>query len=287
MLAHLGGPENLSPLTSWTFDPLPAIALVIAAVAYYRRVSTLRRKGTPVAVWRQACFAFGLATLAIALFSPIDAIGEEEFFFVHMAQHILIGEVAPILIVASLTGPILRPVLQYRVIQHLRVLAHPLVALPVWAFTLYMWHLPYFYGAALGNDWIHALEHASFFTAGALLWAPVLEPLPAPTWFGSGVKLVYIVVARFTSMILANVLLWANGPTYDWYRHSVERWGISPAADQGIAGGLMMVVDSVVTIGAIAWLFLKLAGESERRQELIEGGMEPEAASRVVRYGRG
>ena len=146
---------------------------------------------------------------------------------------------------------------------------------------------PYFYGAALGNDWIHALEHASFFTAGALLWAPVLEPLPAPTWFGSGVKLVYIVVARFTSMILANVLLWANGPTYDWYRHSVERWGISPAADQGIAGGLMMVVDSVVTIGAIAWLFLKLAGESERRQELIEGGMEPEAASRVVRYGRG
>ena len=115
----------------------------------------------------------------------------------------------------------------------------------------------------------------------------MFEPLPAPTWFGSGAKLVYIVVARFTSMILANVLLWANGPTYDTYRHSVDRWGISPAADQGIAGGLMMVVDSLVTIGAIAWLFMKLAGESERRQELIEGGMEPEAATRAVRYGRG
>jgi cytochrome c oxidase assembly factor CtaG len=286
LVAHLGGPENLSPLTSWTFDPLAAVALLAVAVGYYRRVQTLARRGTPVSTWRLVAFASGLFTLVVALFSPLDPIGEQEFFFVHMAQHILIGEVAPILIVAGLTGPILRPVLQYRVVQHLRVLAHPLVALPIWAVTLYAWHLPFMYEAALHHDVVHALEHASFLTAGVLFWAPVLEPLPAPAWFGSGAKLLYIVVARFTSMILANVLLWSNGPSYETYRHSVERWGISAAGDQGIAGGLMMIVDSVITIAAIAWLFLKLAGESERRQELIESGMEPEAAARAVRYGR-
>ena len=288
LVGHTGGDHaDLSPLTSWTFGPLAAIAIAVVGLLYYRRASTLSRRGTPVAVWRQVSFGTGLALLALALFSPIDAIGEEQFFFVHMAQHLLIGELAPLAIVAGLTGPLLRPMLQYAWIQQLRVLAHPLIAWPLWAVTLYVWHLPFLYEAALHNDVVHALEHASFFTAGVLFWSPVLEPLPAPAWFGSGAKLLYIVAARLTSMVLANVLVWSSGPTYDAYRHSVERWGISASADQGVAGGLMMLVDSVVTIAAIAWLFLKLAGESERRQKLIEEGVAPDAATRAVRYGRG
>ena len=105
-----------------------------------------------------------------------------------MAQHVLIGELAPLAIVAGLTGPLLRPLLAYHWVQRLRVLAHPLVAWPLWALNLYLWHLPFLYEAALGHDCVHALEHVSFFTAGALFWAPVLEPLPAPAWFGSGRK---------------------------------------------------------------------------------------------------
>jgi cytochrome c oxidase assembly factor CtaG len=286
LLGHAGA-EDLSPLTSWTFDPLAAVALAVVAFLYYRRARTLARRGRPVSIWRRLSFGFGIAALVIAIFSPIDAIGEEEFFFVHMAQHILIGEVAPLTIVAGLTGPLLRPLVAYRLVQHLRVLAHPLVAWPLWAISLYVWHLPFMYEAALHHDVVHALEHASFFTAGFLFWSPVLEPLPAPEWFGTGAKLLYIVAARFASMVLGNVLIWSNGPSYESYRHVVERWGISPAADQGIAGGMMMIVDSVITIAAIAWLFLKLAGESERRQEMIEAGVEPEAAARAVRYGRG
>jgi putative membrane protein len=286
LLGH-AGVEDLSPLTSWTFDPLAAAAIAIVALRYFRRARTLARRGRPVAIWRRLSFAFGLVVLAIAVFSPIDAIGEEEFFFVHMAQHILIGEVAPLAMVAGLTGPLLRPLLAYRVVQQLRVLAHPLVAWPLWAISLYLWHLPFMYEAALHHDAVHALEHASFFTAGFLFWSPVLEALPAPAWFGTGAKLLYIVAARFTSMVLGNVLVWSNGPSYETYRQAVERWGISPAADQGIAGGMMMIVDSTITIAAIAWLFLKLASESEQRQQMIERGVEPEAAARAVRYGRG
>ena len=286
VLGHTGGTHDLSLLTSWTFDPLAAAAIAAAAFLYYRRAHTLAQRGAPVAAWRRVSFGGGLVLLALALFSPIDAWGEEQFFFVHMVQHVLIGELAPLAIVAGLTGPLLRPLLAYHLVQRLRVLAHPLVAWPLWALNLYLWHMPFLYEGALGNDFVHALEHISFFTAGALFWAPVLEPLPAPTWFGSGAKLLYIVAARFTSMVLGNVFVWVNGPVYHAYEHSVQRFGISAAADQGIAGSVMMIVDSVVTILAIAWLFLKLGSESERRQKLIEGGVEPEAAARVVRYGR-
>ena len=85
------------------------------------------------------------------------------------------------------------------------MLAHPLMAWPLWAVNLYLWHLPYFYEAALGNDVVHALEHVVFFTAGALFWAPVLEPLSRPA-VRHRRQLLYIVAARFTSMVLANVL---------------------------------------------------------------------------------
>jgi putative membrane protein len=276
-----------SLLTSWTFDPLALIGIGLLGVLYFRRASTLARRGTPVAGWRQGLYGLGLWLLAFALVSPLHEFGERQFLFAHMAQHVIVGDLAPLAIVAGLTGPMLRPLLRFRWVNRLRVLAHPLVAFPLWAVNLYVWHLPSLYEAALHHGPVHALEHACFFAAGVLFWVPVLEPLPGPAWFGSGMKLLYIFAARLTGTVLASVFIWAGHPFYSTYEHTVARWGISAAADQGIAGSLMMIVDSVVTILAIVWLFLKLAGESELRQELIEQGVDPQVASRAVRYGRG
>ena len=275
-----------SPLTSWTFDPIQLAGLAAVGFFYFRRAQTLADRGTPVPAWRRASFAGGLALLLVVLVSPVDALGEQQFLFVHMVQHIVIGDIAPLLIVAGLTGPLLRPLLAIRGVRKLSVLGHPLLAFPIWAVNLYVWHLPFLYEAALHHDLVHALQHALFFACGVFFWAAVLEPLPGPAWFGTGAKLFYIVAARLVAMVLGNVLLWSNGVFYSTYDHAA-RWGISPSADQGVAGSEMMIVDSVVTIAAIAWLFLKLAGESELRQELIEAGHDPGVASRAVRYGRG
>jgi cytochrome c oxidase assembly factor CtaG len=276
----------VSPLTSWTFDPIQLASLALIGLLYYRRVRTLSERGQPVASWRLWCFWGGLASLFFVLASPVEALGEEQFLFVHMIQHIVIGDLAPLLMVAGVTGPILRPVLALPFVGRLRVLAHPLVALPLWALNLYIWHLPSLYEAALHHDVVHALQHTLFFFCGALFWAAVLEPLPGPSWFGSGAKLLYIVVARLIGMVLANVMLWSSSVFYSTYDHAA-RWGITPQSDQGIAGSTMMIVDSIVTISAIAWLFLKLANESELKQRLIEEGHDPALASRAVRYGRG
>jgi len=276
----------VSPLTSWTFDPLQLASLALLGFLYFRRVRTLAERGTPVERWRVWCFSGGLASLFFVLASPVDALGEQQFLFMHMTQHIVIGDLAPLLIVAGLTGPILRPMLALPYIGRLRVLGHPLIALPLWAFNLYIWHLPFLYEAALHHDVVHALQHTLFFFCGVLFWAAVLEPLPGPSWFGSGAKLLYIVVARLIGMVLANVMLWSSSVFYSTYDHAA-RWGITPQSDQGIAGSTMMIVDSIVTIGAIAWLFLRLANESELKQRLIEEGHDPALASRAVRYGRG
>jgi putative membrane protein len=276
-----------SPLTSWTFDPAQLLLIAAAAFLYYRRTATLAQRGTPVDAWRRWLFGLGLALAFLAVASPIHALGEEQFFFAHMLQHVLLGDLAPLCMIAGLTGPILRPVLALPTVVRLRFLTHPLVALPIWATNLVLWHLPFAYQGALHHEALHAAQHILFITSGALMWAPVLEVLPGPAWFGTGIKLGYIAAVRVVETILGNVFVWSGGVFYPYYEHPFERWGISAHADQGIAGGLMMIEGSLVTLGALAWLFLRLGRESELRQRLLEQGVDPRAAGRAVRYGRG
>jgi putative membrane protein len=259
---------------------------LVAAVMYGVRARTLARRGTPVPSWRIAAFAGAVLLFAVAL-SPLLEERAEELFVFHMIQHVLLGDLAPLLFVLGLTGPLLRPLLALRPVASLRWLAHPLVALPLWTLNLYVWHVPYLYEAAVRNDAVHALEHVSFFTAGALMWAAVIEVLPGPAWFGTGAKLGYIVAVRLLETVLANVFIWAGSPIYGVYDDGSELYGISPLRDQGLAGTVMMIEGSLVTLGAIAWLFLRWGAESELRQQLVEHGVDPRTASRAVRYGRG
>jgi cytochrome c oxidase assembly factor CtaG len=278
VLAHL--PVD----TSWTFDPLQVVPTLLIAALYARRVRTLKSRGTKVPPWRIAVFATGILILFAALVSPIHAIGEQLFSF-HMLQHVLLGDLAPLALLAGLTGPILRPALAF--LHRLRFLAHPFVALPLWAVNLYVWHLPFLYEAAVRHESVHALEHLCFFTGGAIMWLPVLETLPAPEWFGTGAKLGYIAVVRSVETVLGNVFFWAGSVFYPGvYEHRQRLWGLSPLADQGLAGAVMMIEGSIVTLVALAWLFLRMASEGELRQRLLERGLDPRAVKRAVRYGR-
>jgi putative membrane protein len=282
-LLHAGSAD--SPFLSWSFEPLQLLPPLAIGVLYALRVDNLRRRGHAVAAWRVWCFAAGIGLIVLALASPIHAYGEEEFFFVHMVQHVLLGDLAALAIVAGLTGQILRPVLALPGVRHAQVLAHPLIALPLWAVNLIVWHLPALYGAALEHPPVHALQHFLFFTTGALMWAAVVETLPAPVWFGTGAKLGYIVVVRLVETVVANVFLWSGTVFYDRY-DGKSHWGISPLHDQALAGTVMMLEGGIVTLAALAWLFLKLASEGELRQELLERGLDPRQVQRAVRYGR-
>jgi putative membrane protein len=278
--------DEPSLLTSWTFAPLQLAPIVLIGIAYAVRARTLARRGQPVPVWKVALFALGLALLVVAVASPIATVGEDELFTFHMTQHLLLGDLAPLCLLAGLNGPLLRPILALPGVMRLKALANPFVAFPIWAGNLLLWHVSPLFEGAVENGGLHALEHVAFFSAGIVLWLPVLETLPAPEWFGTGWKLAYITGVRLVSTVLGNVFVWAGSPFYDVYDDGSDFLGLSPEGDQSLAGSLMMLEGSIVTVVALAWLFLRMAQEGEVRQELIEQGVDERTARRAVRYRR-
>jgi putative membrane protein len=97
---------------------------------------------------------------------------------------------------------------------------------------------------------------------------------------------VYVLVVRTAGAVLANVFIWSAHPFYDRYAAGEHQAGISPITDQTIAGAIMFIEGTVVTLGAFAWLFLRWTRESELRQGLVDRGQDPALADRAARYGR-
>jgi putative membrane protein len=270
---------------------LPILALVWW-LPYRARAQKLARQGRAVAQWRQVCFASGLIVLAAALSPPVDALADQ-LLVAHMAEHLLIGDLAALLIVLGFTGPLLAPVLRNRYLGRLRILTHPVVAFSVWAINFYLWHLPVLYQAALRHDGLHALEHATFLGFGIAMWMALLGPLPKPTWFTNWARLVYIVAVRLSGTVLANAMIFSGTVWYPIYRSGDSHWHISSMADQISAAGVMMVEESILTICLFCWLFLKVAREGEERQALLDYAasqgveLDERRAARAVAAGRG
>jgi putative membrane protein len=248
------------PAAAVSFAPLQLLPATLAGILYAVRAHRLQEARRPVPSWRQACFYGGLTLIVAALTTLGDLAGET--FVAHMAEHLLIGDVGTLLLVLGLTGPVVAPLLRVRLLGPLRALAHPLVALPVWAVDLYLWHLPVLHEAAVRHEGVHALQHALFVTCGVLMWMPLFGPLPQPRWFGNLARLGYIVAVRLLGAVLGNVLLWTTTTLYPVYGE--------PVSDQSAAGAIMMVESSLLTLALFCWLFLRTLGESQERQELIE-----------------
>jgi cytochrome c oxidase assembly factor CtaG len=263
-------------MNQWNFDPLELAVLATVGALYWRRARTLAQRGRPVTRSRSTAFAAGLSTVLIALASPIDTIGEERLFSVHMLQHLLLGDAGALLLVLGLDGRLLRPLLRVRVVHRLRVLAHPLVALPLWAANFVVWHLPALFDAALRNDAIHALQHSLFVALGMLMWAALIEPLPGPAWFTASRKIPYVLAMWLVMLVLSQVFIWSSHPYYIRY----------DLTDQKAGGGVMLVESMFTMLPALVWVLLQVLRESEARQRLLDAGVAPATAARAARYGR-
>jgi cytochrome c oxidase assembly factor CtaG len=274
------------------FAPLELLPLLVVAALYAKRASTLAGKGRPVPIWRQACFGAGLLTIVVALVSPIAHVAEE-LVIAHMVEHLLLGDLATLLLVLGLTGPLLQPVLAIPVFDRLRILAHPLVAFPLWAVNFYVWHVPALYEAAYGTAAMHLVEHSLFIFFGCLMWMPVFGPLPTPRWFTAAWKVGYVIAVRFAGAILGNVLMWSGTVLYPIYAPGERYWGISPIADQSTAGVVMMVEGTFLALGLMAWVFFEASREGIEKQRLLdlahERGIELDdaRAQRAVAAGHG
>jgi putative membrane protein len=217
---------------------LQLVGIGVLAGLYAAAAVRVRRRRGSFDRGRAAAFAAGTAVLLAAALMPDDT------FALHMAQHLLLGDLAPLFVVLGLNGPLLRPALALRPVRALRALTRPLVALPLWAVDLCVWHLAPLFDSALRHDALHALQHLCFFAGGALLWSALLEVLPGPRWFRTPQRLAYVGVMWLVSLSLSQVFVWSSHPYYTY--RSVN--------DQRTGGGIMLLEGSVVMVGVLAWL---------------------------------
>jgi cytochrome c oxidase assembly factor CtaG len=243
---------------------IPVLAAAVAALLFLQAVLRLRRRGrADLAGWdRVALFAAGLGVTLFALVGPLDRIADEKLLTAHMAQHVLIGDLGPALMITALRGPLLvfflpAPILaplarNTRVRAVLGTLLRPRVAFTLWALNLAIWHVPYIYDAALAHQNLHNFEHVCWMFCGILVWTLLVDP-------GSHRRLtvggrVALAASMFAAgMILSDVLVFTFTPLYPFYRGA---YGISALLDQQLAG-IVMTVEQLLTLGICVALLLR------------------------------
>jgi len=263
----------VSPDQSWTSSPGVLLTLGVAAVLYARRWRHARAEGGPAAAsgWRAAAFAGGLALVFVALISPVDALAEQ-LFVMHMVQHILILDLAAILLIAGLTRVLLRPVTR-RLIALERAagpLGHPVFAVVLYSGGMILWHLPAAYDAALEHPVLHVLEHLTFAVGGLLYWWHLLSPIRARHRLGGLGPVAYMLSTKLAVGLLGIVLTFSPEALYDFYADQPRRWGLSPLTDQSLGGALMALEQTLVMGTALVALFIRQLGEAEREQQRAE-----------------
>ena len=220
---------------------------------------------------RLVSFLGGMALVLIALCSPVDRLGEQ-LFFMHMVQHLLLLDLAPILVLLGLTKVLLRPLTRrlVRIERAAGPLAHPVFAIVLYVVTMAFWHVPTIYDAALEHPVLHVLEHVSFGIAGGLYWWHLLSPIRARQRLGGMGPVVYMLATKVLVGLLGIMLAFAPDAIYDFYQRQPGYWGLSPGTDQAV-GGLVMALEQSIVMGiALVFLFVRALGESEREEQRAE-----------------
>jgi putative membrane protein len=272
----------------WALDPGAVLGIVFAEALYLRALRILKRRGVSPTRTQVGLWHLGIWLWIVGLLSPIHTLGEDLLSF-HMAQHLLIADLAAPLLLAGARNPVFMFLLPREILVTLarrrrlrsafRWLRQPLVAIPVYVLVLYGWHLTPLFEAAVRYPMVHALQHASFIGIGILVWWSVLDPkrrrLRPELW-----KIGHILGARMLGMMLGMAFVFVRQPLYTGvYGSGERRYGLSPIDDQQIAGGLMITVDIYLMVFALSFLFYRAAQQSAREEEAERARMTDYAAS--------
>ena len=249
---------------AWSAPPSVDVPALLALALFFQGWLRLRRRGRPDLAdgKRASLFVAGLLVVLAGLLSPIHTIGENHLLWVHMLQHVLIGDLGIALMVAAVRGPLLVFLLPSRVLAPiardrdvraiLAFLLRPKVAFALWAANLAVWHIPSLYINAILHPWLHDLEHVCWMLAGLLVWTLLIDP-------GSHRRLttagrIALGAAMFgAGQVLTSVLVFSFHPLYPLYRGA---YGFSALTDQKLAGVVMMA-EQLIVLGTFAYLVLR------------------------------
>src|SRR5882672_9471804 len=286
-------------LSSWSFDPGIVLGLAVALVLYTRGWvilhRTLPQRFPP---WRLLAFTGGLATLWLAISSPLDAFSGL-LLSAHMVQHLLLMSVAPPLILLGAPFlPLLRglprkfardglgPFLTWPALRQVgTTLTHPLNCWLIMAVTLFVWHVPAAFDLALRSPAWHKFEHACFLGAWLLFWWPVVRPFPSrPQWPLWSVPF-YLLAADLLNTALSAILTFSDHVLYPTYLTAPRFFGTTALADQNCAGVIMWVPGSLVFLIPAALVAMKYLSPRDRlvRPQTVQSKLNVDVHSLPVR----
>jgi putative membrane protein len=239
---------------SWSLHWDVLLTIGILAAAYF-----WSQRRWPAGPTRRVAFDVAVILLLAVYITPVHTIASHYLLSVHLLQNVVTAEWAPGLVVFALAPSFARELERIRAV---RLLTHPLVALPLWLGTYFVWHVPPIYDAALERSgWLLDLEHLTYFVAGVLMWWPVVHGR-----YSEGVKALYLFAAFVLAAPLGLLLALLPRPIYDFYKDAPQLWGLSDRTDQEIAGVTMAVEQAIVFFAVFAYFLLRFL-----RKEHIAG----------------
>lgn len=265
----------------WSLWVLPGLLLaLIAALALGIRTSPSWHGSADDAGRRTAFLWSGVAVLVLSVCAPVAVVAQGGLLSAHMLQHVLIGALAPLLILLAIPRA-QRGTRERRPV--LAVLLHPVVAFAIWLACTIAWLVPDIHHEVLVRPWVWVLQQAAVFGAGVIMWAPVTDRfVDPPAWFRTGAKCVYMIGIWFAGVGIANVYWFSGTPFYDSHEAGAAAFGFSALQDQANAGTVMILAHCAITFGAIAVLFFRHASERGLEQRLIEAGVPEDEVHRAT-----
>jgi cytochrome c oxidase assembly factor CtaG len=268
---------------SWSFQPVVIVALLAAGWLYarvYKRASARSSTSAPNA-GHWVPYAAGLLTIAVALLSPLDQIGDKYLLSAHMIQHVLLSDIAPALLILGLRAPILPLGLSREALlavapaggksgRLLARLTSPWLAVPLWALATWIWAIPSVFDYSAQHTLVHALEHATLFYTGLAMWWLIVDPLPRARLRPNGQRLALLGFTRLASACVCLPLTWISTTQYALYASAPRGYGLSAINDQHLAGASMCFIEALVFGIAFAAVFISMLDRSDSRMTLGE-----------------
>jgi putative membrane protein len=249
---------------TWPLDPTVYLGLVVLFLGHAWLAGTVADAQRKHSLY----FGLGLLTLWVALETPLDTISDHYLDSAHMLQHVLLGFVAPPLMLLGLSPQMVGRLVR---VPGARFITEPVPAQVIAGLVMIVWHLPPLYDATLSSEDLHIVEHLTFITAGVVLYWPIIEATSAHArWrMSPGAKLLYMLVATLPQDGVALALLFSRVPFYDYYTHAPRLIGsLTPLIDQTIAGAVLMIVGKATLAVAAIAVFFRWFGSEHRADQL-------------------
>lgn len=265
-------------IEAWTFNPWLLAGLAIACAWYARGAWAFSRAARSEHSPRKlenGAFALAIVALLVALVSPLDAMSDYSFA-AHMTQHeLLMLLAAPLLVLARPLPAYLRAlptatrtriasVMRHQgALAGFRFFTAPAVALLVHGLVRWIWHVPALFEAALVDEWVHGLQHATFFFSALLFWWGLLQGRYGRA--GYGVAFLFVLLTAMHTGALGALLSFSEHAWYPSYVTRTALHGLDVVDDQQIAGQVMWVGAGVWMMLLALALLLAWLGEARRR----------------------